>query len=561
MRSGVWRVVRVSAAFVVYGALAAAVLGAPVAAERAVEAVRIEDRLGTVPVELSLTHHGRSVLDTGVLGSLYWDQTGALGFGARVRVTDTPQADGTLASYASPRFVRANAVFVSAPEQVAGAYGDALRSQLLGHLMWRELAAFMVGGLVMTAVFRARSPIPAAWSRRRSIISGAVALVTLGAVSWGTAAWLFARWEGNAEVPDAYAMPGISELSFSSPQSLEIARQVRPFLEKNNERIQERTRTYLDEAEESLAGELTVRAGDLAPRDGELVVLAEADPQGSHVGTRVRTLVYAALVEAIGVDAFAVRTISGGITSNGTIAEAGFVEVEVAASGEIPTVVVKGDHDTGTTLEQLSATSATNPHFDPTEVSGLRIVAGNDPAFKTLFGGTVVNETGVSETELGEQLRTYVDDEDPDAVVVLLHQPRSAAGYLGLGSLDDLPNETDDRPLDLTTPVDDGIPDVPPGIVNIGHLHDAELPRVVWNTDGDETTWTVVNQLGTSGGVEERPTFNRFSTPYSAPLKRVSIQLQYVDRETGLQTGYASIEFATDGVATVAGRTDLGQSE
>lgn len=562
-RTGARRAVRVLAAFVVHGTLAA-LLAAPVAAERAMEAVRIEDRLGTVPVELTLTHQGRSVLDTGVLGSLYWEQTGALGFGARVRVTGTPQADGTLASYASPQFVRANAAVVSAPEQIASAYGDELRSQLVRGLVWREAAVFLIGGLLLTAVFRARSPLPVGWSRRRRAAGGLIAVATLATASWASAAWLFARWDGNAGISDAYAMPGIPELSFSSPQSLEIARQVQPFLEKNNERIAERTRAYLRTAEQSLASQLALRVDALSPRDGELVVLAEADPQGSHVGTRVRTGLYDALVEAIGVDAFALRTISGDLTSNGTLAEAGFVEAEVAASGEVPTVVVKGDHDTATTLEQLAGTGATNPDFDLADVSGIRVVAANDPAFKTFFGGTVVNETGVSEAQLGEDLRAYVDDEDPGAVVALLHQPRSAAAYLGLESLDELTAEaaetagTAEELPDLTTPVDDGIADVPPGIVNIGHLHDATLPRVIWNTDGDETTWTVINQLGTSGGVEERPTFNRFSTPYSAPLKPVSVQLQYVDRDTGLQTGYATIEIATDGVVTVGGRTDIG---
>ena len=134
------------------------------------------------------------------------------------------------------------------------------------------------------------------------------------------------------------------------------------------------------------------------------------------------------------------------------------------------------------------------------------MVAGNDPAFKTLFGGISVNETDVSEEEVGENLRAYVDDEDAGAVLVLVHQPRTAAGYLAVESLDDIASVDDDGDLpDLTTPRDDGIPDVPPGIINIGHLHDAAPPRIIWNTDGDDVTWTVVNQLGTAGGVEERP--------------------------------------------------------
>ena len=68
----------------------------------------------------------------------------------------------------------------------------------------------------------------------------------------------------------------------------------------------------------------------------------------------------------------------------------------------------------------------------------------------------------------------------------------------------------------------------------------------------------MVSQLGTSGGVEENPTFNRFSTPFSVPLKEVSVRLSYVDEDTGLQTGYASIVIGTDGEASVEERVDVG---
>lgn len=554
------RILQVATVFVACG-LASAVLWAPVAAERAVEATRFDDRLGTVPVQVSLSHNGRSTLDTGALGSLYWEQTGAFGFGARVRVTGTPAAGGSLASYASPTFVRANAAVVGAPEVVARAYGNELRSRFLTSFLAREVLAFLVGGLILTTLFRGRSPMPGEWSRPRSVIVGGATVLTLGALSTTSASWLFDRWEGNAEITSTHPMPGIAQLSFSSPQTLEIARQIQPFLKKNNDRIRSRTATYAAAAEESLGVELVARAEDLAPREGEVIVLAEADPQGSQVGTRVRTDLYAQLVDTLGDEAFALRTVSGDVTSNGTVAEASFVAAEATASGDIPTVVVKGDHDTDTTLEQLDEHGAINPHFDLTDVAGLDVIAGNDPAFKTLFGGTVVNESGVSETELGQDLRAHLDEEyeeadeeEPGAVLVLLHQPRSVQGFLGLDLIEDLGSAGSL----LTTPYDDGIPDVPPGVINLGHLHDASAPRIIWNTDTDRTTWTVVNQLGTSGGVEESPTYNRFSTPYSVPLKDVTVQLQYLDADTGLQTGATTITIATDGTATISDRIDIG---
>ena len=46
--------------------------------------------------------------------------------------------------------------------------------------------------------------------------------------------------------------------------------------------------------------------------------------------------------------------------------------------------------------------------------------------------------------------------------------------------------------------------------------------------------------------------------PVTTPLKTVSVQLQYVDVDSGLQTGYADIGIATDGAVTVSSRVDLG---
>jgi hypothetical protein len=547
------RVCRLAATFLAYGAVAALV-SAPLSVERAIEGARFQDRIGTVPVEVSLTHNGVSTLDTGVLGSLYWEQTGTGGFGAEIRVTGTPEAGGTLSSYVSPRFVQTNAAFVNDPGEVARAYGAELQQQFWHRFLWWELGALLVGGGLLTGVFRGRPRFPEGVRRPAAVALGVGAVALATAASAATSAVLFDQWEGNVEVTETFPMPGVDGLSFSSPQALEVARQVQPFIEKNSSRTRARTAEYERTADASLRAAFADRAEDLAPRAGERIILAEADPQGSLVGTAVRTTLYRLLVETLDADSFAMRTISGDITSNGTVAEAGFVEDEAAASGPIPTVAVKGDHDTDTTVDQLIDSHVINPDFNPTEIDGIDVVAANDPAFKTLFGGLVINESGVSETALGAALRDDIDQTEAGPVVVLLHQPASVVGYLGVEDLDVL----DEASGHETSPYDDGIPDAPPGIINIGHLHDPAPPKVIWNTDGDEVTWTVVNQLGTSGGVEESPTYNRFSTPFSVPLKPVSVQLQYVDTESGLQTGYAAIEISTEGDATVSGRRDLG---
>jgi hypothetical protein len=547
------RLRRLVLTFVAHG-FVAALVSAPVAAERAVEGARFEDRLGTLPVEISLAHNGVSTLDTGILGRVYWERTGFAGFGASIRATGPPEAGGSLASYVSPRFIEANAQFVSDPGEVARVYGAELRGELLRRFWYTELAVFLIGGALLSALFRGSNPLASIPPGGRRAAVGSLVVAAGMVTSSLVAVQLFRLWEGDTEIARSYPMKEIDGLSFSNPEALEIAEQVQPFIVKNTDRIKANADEFETAADESFRQVLAEHANELEPREGETIVIAEADPQGSQVGTNVRTKMYPLLVQTLGEDAFAMRTISGDISSNGTVAEAGFVKDEAESSGGITTVAVKGDHDTDTTVEQLEHNGVVMPHFELTDVSDLQVVSGNDPAFKTLFGGTVVNNTGVTEVEIGESLRQKVDEEPTGSAIVLFHQPRSAAGYIGIRSTAEL----DEGVGRERRPWDDGIPDLPPGSINIGHLHDVEGPWVIWNTDGEMVTWTVVSQLGTSGGVEENPTFNRFSTPFSTPLKKMSMRLQYVNAETGLQTGYVEIDVATDGEVTIGHRVDVG---
>jgi hypothetical protein len=447
--------------------------------------------------------------------------------------------------------------FVDDPGELADLYASRLRAEVVSGLLRYELLAAVSGGLLLCLLFRGAAPPVASRVRRpwsRSVVRLGYMALAVGLSS--TVAWqFFGSWVGSRDLGPQYNMPGEPRLSFSSPQTREVAQQVQPFIEKNSRRIEERTERFASTATANLEAELPRHAASLMPREGERIVISEADPQGSIVATGVRRDLYPLLQELLGEDAIVLRTIAGDLTSNGTVAERDFVADEVQASPDIPTVVVKGDHDTRTTVAQLDDEHVIAPDLQVEEVGGLHVAGAADPAFKALFGGLVRNPSGVSEAELGEALREVVDAHDGEASVdVVLHQPRAAAAYLGVESTGDLASAVGYE----TTPRDDGIPDVPPGMVNIGHLHDASGPWVIWNTDGDEITWTVVSQLGTSGGVEENPTFNRFSTPFSAPLKAISVRLAYVNPDTGLQTGYASVVIAPDGSVTVEDRIDVG---
>ncbi len=539
-----------AAAYYLGASLVVGVVALPVALEQAVEDVSFGDALGTLPVEMSLCHEGRSTLATGLLGDLHWNQTGAYGLGIRARVTEPPQAGATLASYADRRFIQANLEFIDDPDAAIETYAAEFRSLLVRQTVITASVTGLVGGLIVVALLRRRGPDGES-GQHRQVVLAAIAVAALAA-SGGAATLLFDRWSCNGEAEPGLAFPGVPELRFSSPQTLELARQIRPFIEKNTERIEELTAEFTSVAEESFAAALDRRGRALQPGEGEVVVLAEADPQGSYVGTAVRTALVEQLVEALGPEAIVLRTISGDITSNGTVAENDFVESEAAVGGELPTVAIGGDHDSGTTHDQMGDHGMVVPDLGSEDVAGLSVSGANDVEQKALFGALVTNESGITEQELGARLREEVPEQR--AGIVLLHQPDAVAGYLGLDDLDPV------RGLDgsLTEPYDDGIADVPAGTVNIGHLHDLAGPWVLWNTDGDEVTWTVVDQLGTSGGVEEAPTFNRFSTPVSIPLKQLSFRLQYVDEESGLQTGFATVTCDVRGRCSVTNRTDVG---
>jgi len=530
-------------------AAAAMLIAAPVAWQRAVQDVQFTDTLGTFPVRVSLCQNGRSTLDTGLFGKVYWDRSGPHGFSAYARAIGPPEAGGDLASYVDPDFVQANVALIDDPDVVVRAYSARFTEGLRDRLLRDEFVIGLVGGTILFLIVPRdrllRAPRAQSVAVTLLLVAGATAISTFASVQ------LLRAWPCAHQSGDEYAMPEVSRLSFSSPQTWEVAQQVKPFIDKNLDRISAEAKHFEKSADETLDDQLEARREQLVPRPGEKVIIAEADTQGSFVGVRVRTKLYAALTKALGRKAIALRTIAGDVSSNGTIAESEYIAQEARVSPDIPVVAAGGDHDSPNTWRQMKADDMLLPDFASNTVAGIRVAAANDRERKTLFGGIITNPSGVSEQELGQRLRAEVGRKPAIAIV---HQPDAAAGYLGLLDLGKVRGVPDSP----TTPRDDGIPDQPPGIVNIGHLHQKAEPWVLWNTDGNRITWTVVNQLGTSGGVENRPTFNRFSTPNSAPLEPLAVRLEYVNRKTGLQTGYVDIDCATDGTCTISDRLDLG---
>jgi hypothetical protein len=107
----------------------------------------------------------------------------------------------------------------------------------------------------------------------------------------------------------------------------------------------------------------------------------------------------------------------------------------------------------------------------------------------------------------------------------------------------------------VTTPYDDDIRDLPAGAVFYGHWHRDVEPRVVWNSDG---TWTLVMELGTTGGAIDTPTLSAFSTPWSRPQQVATFPVVFLDQETRLVTGYQLYRFEPTGTVTIDPRVDMG---
>lgn len=525
------------------------VLAAPIssfqAAEHSVETASFKDHFGAVPVELGLQHNGTSTLEGGIFGQVHLYETGIFGFGLNARPNGPPEGGGTLASYIDPEFVQRNAEAVGNVDSVATSYAAEAKDEVIDNALQRELVYSAVLGIIIwggvTSRYKGKEHTkPVHWRL------SAAALVGATAVSAGGAAWQFDRWSDKQVITESYRTSQWPNVSFSSRETLELARQVVPAWEKNKERTKAEADQFIIEATSSFDVEILGHITELQPRAGERIVLAEADTQGGVIGTSVRTYAYSRIIEEIGSDAFIARVIAGDFTSNGTVGEAGYTKIEIAASGEIPTIVSLGDHDTGYTEQQLDDGGALTPDLETVEVHGIGITGATDPERKSLFGGLVENETGVTETELGETMRTVIETDSSD--IAAIHQPEAAAGLLGVSSISEVLDDTRDV---VTLDID---PPASLKILLVGHTHTAMKPKVIMRSDG---TTMVLDQLGSANGVENRPLLSRFSTPDSAPLKEMMVRLHYIDEITLQPTGYITLSWSTDGQSTISERTDL----
>ena len=124
----------------------------------------------------------------------------------------------------------------------------------------------------------------------------------------------------------------------------------------------------------------------------------------------------------------------GDITMTGTDAENVCVDsVDHALPSDVPSVFVKGNHDSLDTVRRARELGWTVVEGEPVEVAGLTLFGAGDPR-RTVFPSGDVMETGETTEEFTARLAA--DSCRADAGLLLVHDPRHAEPALASGCAD-----------------------------------------------------------------------------------------------------------------------------
>jgi hypothetical protein len=549
--------VRAAVLRLVVGTVVAAVVAAPLAVAWGVNRTRVQQTVGITPTVFSLTTTGRTEVRLGVAGTLYVPRSvGPLGVVAAVDGPGVPQGiggrEGDLASYVSPQMLRLYSGLFHDPGPALREYLDLLVREVWRQLLVAELFLAALGGLAVFLVgLLLPRPPP---SRRRSLRLGAVAAVALLASSAVSAASLWpspaeGRETGATGLYDLPALDGTiaAGTTTNSPLLRLVLGGAVPRVQQLIRRQEEADRAYRETAVRGLDAQGGAMRG---PREGELAVLLQSDMHCNTTMIALQRQVVTLLRERFGDDVPAAMAITGDLTTNGTAAEGECIRHEAAIAQGAPVAAVTGNHESDTSVSQMKGAHMTVLSGSTADLGEVSVLGAGDPNRSELFGPTRLRGDDTEES-VGNRLYKVAGEDRPD--LVLVHEAYAAQAFVGV---DDMTEFLRAR-TDPTAPTEDGIRDLPASAVLYGHWHRSIPPRVVWNSDG---TWTLVMELDTSGGAVDTPTLGHFSTPWSRPLQEASFPVLFLDRDSGLVTGYQIYSFAVDGTVTVRPRVEVGPS-
>ena len=534
-----------------FAVLLCGILTFPLAVAWAVNRSEVHELVGITPTTFSLTTSGRSELRLGVAGTVFLPiSRGPLGVVATVDGPGDPDiGNGDLASYATPGMLSLYAGLFHDPEPALTQYVDQLGDEFQQRLV---LAIGILAGLGGLAAFALsyvvpvrRAPDDAAWRIR---MAGAMAFVLV--CTSGIA--VLQMWPANEDDQGegVYALPvldgTVAEGSTTNSPVLrtlllDAAPRVRTLIDRQ-EASEENFRTLA-------AAGLTAQADNLVgPNPGEVAVLMQSDMHCNTSMIRLQRQVVSMLKEKFGPDVPAMMAISGDLTTNGTAAEANCVQSIANIAEGAPIAAVTGNHESELSVAQMRDAGMTVLDGTEIELAGVSVLGEGDPSRSELFGQTRPRGD-LDQADVGTNLFDEATAARPD--LVLVHEAYAAQAFLDVGNMRTFLDERGSA----TTPYDDGIRDLPAGAIFYGHWHRDVEPRVVWNSDG---TWTLVMELGTSGGAIASPTFTHFSTPWSQPQQVATFPVVFLNEETRLVTGYQLYRFDPDGTVSVEPRVDIG---
>ena len=527
----------------------AAVVAAPLAVGWAVAHTSVEEQVGITPTTFTLSTGGHSEVRLGIAGTVYVPRSrGPLGLVATVNGPASPQAGATdLASYVSPRMLRLYTGLFHDPEPAIRGYVGLLQRELARQLLVTELVLTVLGGSL--ALLAGRSLVPLGTGPRTGRASLLVIALVVTSAAAGAAV---VGSRAGSNLPDAgrYALPALDGTAAqgattNSPLLRLVLGDAVPKVETMVDRQDTAATAFVTRAGADLRAQAEAVA---AARTGEVAVLLQSDMHCNAAMTRLQRLVRGLVQERLGGDALAGLAITGDLTTNGTAAEGGCIEDEAAIAGDLPVAAIAGNHESQVSVNQMRAAGMKVLDGDRAELGPVSVLGAGDPSRTELFGASHLRGDR-SEADVGHEL--YSATRDKRADLVLVHEGYAAQAFIGT---DDM-RAFLDGPGSPTAPYDDGVRDLPASAVLYGHWHRDVEPRVVWNSDG---TWTLVMELNTSGGAVASPTLGHFSTPWTKPQQEASFPVLYLDRHTGLVTGYQRFTFATDGAAVVQPRVEVG---
>jgi hypothetical protein len=532
----------------------AATVAAPVAAGWAVTQTRVEATVGITPVTFRVQPAHHSEVRLGIPGTIYLPVShGPFGVVATVDGPGDPGAgDGDLASYVTPDMLELYTGLFHDPGPAIATYVDLLRRQLIHQFVVVDLALALVGGLawfVITLPGRRRFAQRETQPRARTAVGVAMALIASFAL---TALQFHSAGRGTAEDSGRYELTMLDGTlaegsSTDSPFLRLLLGGAVPKVQTLVRRQEEAQRGYRENASAGLTEQLASMAG---PRKGETAVLMQSDMHCNTTMIRLQAEVATMLRSRFGGSVPALLAVSGDLTTNGTAAEGSCIKDEAAIMGGRPVAAVTGNHESDVSIDQMKSAGMTVLDGRTSDVAGVTVLGDEDPSRSELFGDTRLRGDE-SEADLGSRLYDQAREDRPQ--MVLVHEAYAAEAFIGTTGMTDFL----DARGSTTQPYDDGVRDLPTGALFYGHWHRSIEPRVVWNEDG---TWTLVMELDTSGGAIDTPNFGHFSTPWSRPQQEASFPVVFLDRDSGLVTGYQLYRFETDGTATIHPRVDVGTS-